>query len=133
MNPQENRIKAAAALFITVSLFLVRGAHAGHASTTCTITGTPGADLLFGTPGRDVICGLGGNDVLDGGAGDDVLSGGKGNDTYLFPTASGFEGLCPDEAQLRLPPDSRIARSAADDLVVATTSASSDAILKEAA
>ena len=80
MSPQENRIKAAAALFITVSLFLVRGAHAGHASTTCTITGTPGADLLFGTPGRDVICGLGGNDVLDGNGGNDVLKAGPGRD-----------------------------------------------------
>ena len=43
MNPQENRIKATAALFLTVSLFLVRGAHATvHSSTACTMTGTPG-------------------------------------------------------------------------------------------
>ena len=81
VNPQENRIKATAALFITVSLFLVRGAHASvQAAQSCTITGTPGADLLFGTPGRDVICGLGGNDVLDGNGGNDVLKGGPGND-----------------------------------------------------
>jgi Ca2+-binding RTX toxin-like protein len=82
VNPQENRIKATAALFLTVSLFLVRGAHAHSAAHTtgCTITGTPGADLLFGTPGRDVICGFGGNDVLDGNDGNDVLKGGPGKD-----------------------------------------------------
>ena len=58
MNPQENRIKATAALFLTVSLFLVRGAHASlQAAQSCTITGTPGADLLFGyPPKRPVLC-----------------------------------------------------------------------------
>jgi Ca2+-binding RTX toxin-like protein len=101
VNPQENRIKAAAALFITVSLFLVRGAHAGHVSTTCTITGTSGADLLFGTPGRDVICGLGGNDVLDGNGGNDVLKAGPGRD--LLNGGDGndllFGGLGADKLQ----------------------------------
>ena len=82
MTPErENRTRAMVALFATVSLFAVRGAHATvHAATGCTITGTPGADLLFGTPGRDVICGLGGNDVLDGNGGNDVLKGGAGAD-----------------------------------------------------
>jgi Ca2+-binding RTX toxin-like protein len=81
VNPKENRIKATAALFLTVSLFLVRGAHATvHGSTACTMTGTPGPDLLFGTPGRDVICGLGGDDVLDGNGGNDVLKAGPGRD-----------------------------------------------------
>jgi uncharacterized delta-60 repeat protein len=55
----------------------------------CTITGTPGDDVLYGTSGDDHICGLGGNDkiygkagadVLDGGPGNDVLKGGKGKD-----------------------------------------------------
>lgn len=58
----------------------------------CTITGTPGDDVLIGTPGPDVICGLGGDDdlrglggddVLYGGDGDDRLDGGAGNDTLL--------------------------------------------------
>jgi Ca2+-binding RTX toxin-like protein len=81
MNPQETRIKATAAMLLTISLFLVRGAHATmDAGSSCTITGTPAADLLFGTPGRDVICGLGGNDVLDGNGGNDVLKAGPGND-----------------------------------------------------
>jgi Ca2+-binding RTX toxin-like protein len=91
MTPERhNRMKAMAALFATISLFVVRGGHAAPAVTPpCTITGTPGADLLFGTKGRDVICGLGGDDVLDGnggndglygGAGDDLLNGGNGND-----------------------------------------------------
>jgi hypothetical protein len=47
----------------------------------CTITGTPGNDVLVGTEGDDVICGLGGNDVIDGKGGDDVLLGGPGADT----------------------------------------------------
>jgi uncharacterized repeat protein (TIGR02543 family) len=49
----------------------------------CTITGTPGDDVLTGTPGDDVICGLGGKDTLVGRSGDDVLLGGDGADTLL--------------------------------------------------
>jgi hypothetical protein len=67
---------------------------AAHAASTprCTITGTPGHDVLNGTPGDDVICGLGGddlirgrggNDVLIGGAGDDRLAGGPGDDRLV--------------------------------------------------
>ena len=82
MTPERQaRIKTMAALFATISLFVVRGGHAAPSTTLpCTITGTPGADLLFGTKGRDVICGLGGNDVLDGNGGNDVLYGGPGDD-----------------------------------------------------
>src|SRR5262249_10259212 len=40
MNPTEQRIKATAVLFLTVSLFLVRNAHATHhAAGACTIVG----------------------------------------------------------------------------------------------
>jgi Ca2+-binding RTX toxin-like protein len=102
VNPQENRVKATAALFLTVSLFLVRGAHASvQAAQSCTITGTPGADLLFGTPGRDVICGLGGADLLDGNGGNDVLKGGPGNDQLDGGTGSDllFGGLGADKLQ----------------------------------
>ncbi|MCI0637172.1 MAG: hypothetical protein L0206_25145 [Actinobacteria bacterium] len=58
----------------------------------CTITGTPGPDVLLGTSGNDVVCGLGGNDrlmgrggldILVGGAGADRLLGGAGNDLLL--------------------------------------------------
>jgi Ca2+-binding RTX toxin-like protein len=58
----------------------------------CTITGTPGNDVLIGTPKRDVVCGLGGNDVIQAGrgsdvvragAGDDRVNGGRGNDLIL--------------------------------------------------
>ena len=80
MNPQESRIKATAVMFLTVSLFLVRGAHATPPAGACTIVGTPGPDLLFGTTHHDVICGLGGKDVLDGNDGNDVLKGGPGVD-----------------------------------------------------
>ena len=46
----------------------------------CTITGTPGDDVLTGTAQDDVICGLGGNDRIRGGDGDDQLYGGRGHD-----------------------------------------------------
>jgi Ca2+-binding RTX toxin-like protein len=46
----------------------------------CTITGTPGDDVLRGTPGDDVLCGLAGRDQLVGGGGDDQLLGGDGDD-----------------------------------------------------
>ena len=49
-------------------------------SAACTITGTPGEDVLLGTEGDDVICGGGGNDTLEGFGGNDVLKGGAGAD-----------------------------------------------------
>jgi hypothetical protein len=45
VNPQQNRIKATAALFITVSLFLVRGSHAAvQEPRAYTITGAPASN-----------------------------------------------------------------------------------------
>jgi hypothetical protein len=58
----------------------IRAYEAGYAGPACTITGTPGPDLIFGTQHRDVICGLGGNDQIDGMGGNDVIFGGPGND-----------------------------------------------------
>lgn len=52
-------------------------------STACTISGTPGDDMITGTSGDDVICGLEGNDWIDGGAGNDVLNGGPGDDILI--------------------------------------------------
>ena len=46
----------------------------------CTITGTPGDDVLVGTSGADHICGLGGNDKIYGKGGNDILDGGSGKD-----------------------------------------------------
>jgi hypothetical protein len=46
----------------------------------CTLTGTPGADILQRTPADDIICGLGG-DYLSGSTGIDSLSGGPAVDT----------------------------------------------------
>ena len=52
----------------------------------CTVTGTPGDDVITpgstpgSTSGVDVICGLGGNDTIDAGEGDDTVRGGDGND-----------------------------------------------------
>ena len=54
-----------------------------------TITGGPGADLIFaqsnndtltGGDGNDLLCGDSGGDTLAGGAGDDSLGGGSGSD-----------------------------------------------------
>jgi len=49
-------------------------------STTSTMIGTSGDDLLTGTLGNDLIRGLGGNDKIDGKGGDDCLVGGDGKD-----------------------------------------------------
>jgi hypothetical protein len=49
-------------------------------SGSCTITGTPGPDILNGTSGPDVLCGLGGNDIIRGFGGNDRLIGGAGRD-----------------------------------------------------
>ncbi len=61
----------------------VSGQTAQHFAqfSDCTITGTPGDDVLEGTAGKDVICGLGGNDTLKGGDGADTLKGSDGADT----------------------------------------------------
>jgi RTX calcium-binding nonapeptide repeat (4 copies) len=70
-----------AALHATAALACVLALQGGAANASaCTMTGTPGADLLYGTQGRDVICGLGGNDTIAGNGGNDVLIGGDGND-----------------------------------------------------
>ncbi|MDQ3962690.1 MAG: hypothetical protein M3277_02065 [Actinomycetota bacterium] len=50
------------------------------ATSTCTILGTPAADVLKGTPAKDVICGLGGDDTIIGGDAADKLLGGAGDD-----------------------------------------------------
>lgn len=49
----------------------------------CTITGTPGADVLTGTRRSDVICGLGGDDVIKGRGAGDILRGGSGDDRLV--------------------------------------------------
>ena len=70
-----------AALHATAAIACVLALQGGAATASaCTMTGTPGPDLLSGTEGRDVICGLGGNDTIVGNGGNDVLIGGDGND-----------------------------------------------------
>jgi hypothetical protein len=59
------------------------GAPNGRHALTCTITGTPGRDLLRGTSRRDTICGLGGNDRILGRGGSDVILGGPGHDRLI--------------------------------------------------
>jgi hypothetical protein len=67
----------------TFNPYASRGRYRGGSAVParrCTITGTPGNDVLHGTRGNDVICGLGGNDVIDGGGGNDLIDGGAGSD-----------------------------------------------------
>lgn len=59
---------------------VARCARATQQTTSCTIKGTSGPDVLQGTPGPDVICGFGGKDVIRAGGGDDLVYGGAGND-----------------------------------------------------
>jgi hypothetical protein len=55
-------------------------ATSSDVTTTMTIDGGAGNDLLTGGSGRDVIIGGTGNDILYVGAGNDTLLGGDGND-----------------------------------------------------
>jgi Tol biopolymer transport system component len=72
-------------------------------SSICTITGTPGRDVLVGGPGRDVICGLGGDDTIRAGGGNDVLLGGGGRDTLFGGRGADrlFGGLGEDRLRAR--------------------------------
>lgn len=94
------RIGCAIGVLLAPALLVVGGPTADAAA--CTITGTPGDDVLTGTAGPDVICGLGGNDVLRGRAGDDVLDGGDGADVLVgrdgddeLIGGAGHDGLVP--------------------------------------
>ena len=49
----------------------------------CTVSGTPGRDVLVGTWGPDLICGLGGDDTIRGLGGADSIFGGRGADDLL--------------------------------------------------
>jgi Ca2+-binding RTX toxin-like protein len=69
------------AILAAIAVQLVAAASAHAAQPPCTISGTPGDDVLSGTGGNDVICGLGGNDTINGQAGDDYLAGGDGDDS----------------------------------------------------
>ena len=73
--------RLAVILAMLASALLGAPAVADAARPACTLTGTPGPDVLIGTSGPDVLCGLGGQDVLDGRGGNDVLRGGSGSDT----------------------------------------------------
>ena len=76
-----NRIAKAAALFASVAgLLVAAGPAAASSPPECTITGTPGADVLRGTAGSDVICGFEGNDAVFGRGGSDTILGGPGGD-----------------------------------------------------
>lgn len=67
-----------ACLAAAAAVLVLPAAASAHAR--CTVTGTPGPDVLHGTNAADVICGGGGDDVLVGGRGNDILIGGPGDD-----------------------------------------------------
>jgi Ca2+-binding RTX toxin-like protein len=70
-------ILAVGVMLVMVGLFAI---PAGASHLPCTVTGTPGDDVLVGTSGNDVLCGKGGDDQLYGGPGNDELNGDAGND-----------------------------------------------------
>ena len=74
-----------------LALGLPTAALARTPASRCTVTGTPGPDVLRGTPGPDVICGGGGADRLYGGSGDDVILGGSGSDRLTGGPGSDVE------------------------------------------
>ncbi len=97
--------------FIAAALAILPAAAVIHGATpagalACTITGTPGDDVLVATSSSDVLCGLGGNDYLFahsalaiyGGDGNDLIIvdgpglteviGGNGTDELEFNTSS---------------------------------------------
>src|SRR6185312_16858693 len=84
MNSHRTRRTAALALCASLVLALILvpafGNAAAPAQPRCTITGTPGDDMLSGTRGDDTICGLGGDDTIRGLGGVDLLLAGPGAD-----------------------------------------------------
>ena len=58
-------------------------------TTTDTINGTSGNDVLTGTNAANKIVGGDGNDIINGKLGSDALHGGAGADTFVFDTALG--------------------------------------------
>ena len=52
-------------------------------AASCTITGSPVADVIRGTEGDDVICAGGGDDIVYGNGGNDQLFGGNGDDIIV--------------------------------------------------
>lgn len=57
----------------------INGTSVGATSTTLSVTGTAGADMLHGDAG-----GVPSNDYITGKAGADAMYGGQGDDTYIF-------------------------------------------------
>ena len=75
------------AVVLVMGLVLV--APSASASTTCSVRGGSGSDVLTGSPTRDRICARGGddtvfaldgNDIVRAGPGDDTVQGGQGDD-----------------------------------------------------
>ena len=70
-------------MLLAFALAALSAPAAPAAAPACTITGTPGRDVLAGRNGADVICGRGGDDVIEGGRGNDRLLGGTGADLLV--------------------------------------------------
>src|SRR3954466_12838883 len=71
---------AALVACVGVVAFPVSSEAATRYPSKCTMTGTPGNDVLRGTSGVDYLCGRAGDDVLVGLRGADHLVGGLGDD-----------------------------------------------------
>jgi VCBS repeat-containing protein len=57
-----------------------------HATSTTTLTGTAGDDIIIAKQGSEALDGGDGNDVLIGNAGPHLLTGGSGDDIFAFVT-----------------------------------------------
>jgi Ca2+-binding RTX toxin-like protein len=96
--PTSRHLAIAAAAVLTLAGAIGAARPAG--ALTCTITGTPGDDILTGTSGVDTICGLEGNDVLQGMNGNDILDGGPGAD--VVTGGNGFDTATYEARTARL-------------------------------
>jgi hypothetical protein len=112
---------------VGLSLLAAPYAHAGDLSARrCTITGTPGPDIIWGTPGRDVICGQGGRDIIFGAGGGDVIRGGPGADIIVAGVGTDvISGGAGNDIVLGGPGDDDIRGGSGVNVVSAVSSTSS--------
>lgn len=77
----------------TVNGVSLRTLVAETITTSMTIEGVSGYEVLQGGLANDILRGNDGDDELDGAGGDDQLSGGAGNDTYIFGRGYGHDTI----------------------------------------
>lgn len=66
---------------------------AASSTTTFSITGGAGDDVIVGSNGADTLLGGAGDDVITGGGDNDVIALGTGSDTIVFSSSAAANGL----------------------------------------